>query len=227
MYVVDTWNQRIEVFSPSGTFLRQWGGGAIGTKIGQYYGPRGIAVSANGRVYIADTGNKRIQVYTTHGRYLTSWGTAGTALGQFQEPSSVAVAKDGTVYVSDFWNQRMQAFTSSGTYLRSWKVPEWTFGSYDEPYVSVNSSGTRVFATQPQQQRVAEFSATGRLIGVFGSANLTTPVGVAALPSGLVAVSDAGAHAVRLFSLSTGAPSTAVKVQRAAHRPSAKQVPKP
>jgi hypothetical protein len=162
-------------------------------------------------------------VYTTHGRYITSWGTAGTAPGQFQEPSSLAVAKDGTVYVSDFWNQRIQAFTSSGKYLRNWKVPEWTFGSYDEPYVSLNAAGTLVFATQPQQQRVAEFTTGGRLVGVFGSSNLTTPVGVAALPNGLVAVSDAGADTVRLFSLSAGTP----KPHRAGHHPSPKQAPKP
>jgi uncharacterized protein (TIGR03663 family) len=227
VYVVDTWNQRIEVFSPGGTFLRQWGGGAIGSGVGQYYGPRGIVISANGRVYIADTGNKRIQVYTMRGRYLTSWGTAGTAPGQFQEPSSVSVARDGTVYVSDFWNQRMQAFSPSGAYLRSWKVPEWTFGSYDEPYVSVNAAGTRVFATQPQQQRVAEFTTTGRLIGVFGSTSLTTPVGVAALPNGLVAVSDSGADAIRLFSVSTGSSSAPVKSRAGTHHASPKQVPKP
>lgn len=227
VYVVDTWNQRIEVFTASGKFVRQWGGGAIGSAIGQYYGPRGIAVSRTGRVYIADTGNKRIQVYTPRGRYLTSWGTAGTGPGQFQEPSSVAVAKDGTVYVSDFWNQRMQVFSSSGTYLRSWKVPEWTFGSYDEPYVSVNAAGTRVFATQPQQQRVAEFTATGQLIGVFGSTSLTTPVGVAALPNGLVAVSDPGADAIRLFTVSTGSTARAIKPQQGAHRTSTKRAPKP
>ncbi len=227
VYVVDTWNQRIEVFSPTGKFLRQWGGGPIGSGTGQYYGPRGIAVSAHGQVYVADTGNKRIQMYTTHGRYITSWGTAGTAPGQFQEPSSVAVAKDGTVYVSDFWNQRMQAFTSSGGYLRSWKVPEWTYGSYDEPYVSLNAAGTLVFAAQPQQQRVAEFTTTGRLVGVFGSSELTTPVGVAALPNGLVAVSDSGADVVRLFSLAAGRAATAVEPQKGGHRPSPKQVTKP
>src|SRR5437870_1676706 len=105
----------------------------------------------------------------------------------------------------------MQAFTSSGSYLRSWKVPEWTYGSYDEPYVSVNAAGTRVFATQPQQQRVVEFTKAGQLIGVFGATNLMTPVGVATLPNGLVAVSDAGADAIRLFSVTTGSPAPAVK----------------
>jgi len=117
----------------------------------------------------------------------------------------------------------MQAFSSSGKYLRSWKVPEWTFGSYDEPYVSLNTDGTRVFATQPQQQRVAEFTTSGRLLGVFGSADLTTPVGVAALQNGLVAVSDSGADTVRLFSLSAGAP----QAHSARHHASPKQVTKP
>lgn len=227
VYVVDTWNQRIEVFSPSGQFLRQWGGGAIGSGTGQYYGPRGIAVSASGRVYVADTGNKRIQVFTTHGRFITAWGTSGTAKGQFQEPSSVAVSASGTVFVSDFWNQRIQVFTPSGTYVRSWRVPEWSFGSYDEPYLTLNSAGTRVFATQPQQQRVAEFTSTGKLLGVFGAANLTTPVGVAALANGQVAVSDAGADTIRVFSITSIASHVTALPARAGRRPYPRQVTKP
>ncbi|HEX6510232.1 MAG TPA: NHL repeat-containing protein, partial [Chloroflexota bacterium] len=224
VYVTDTWNQRIEVFSPSGAYLRSWGSGPIGSGPGQFFGPRGIAVAANGRVYVADTGNKRIEVFSTRGKYLSSFGTAGTGPGQFQEPSSVALSPNGTVYVADYWNRRVQAFSSSGVYLRSWPVSAWTFGSYDEPYISIGPSGSGVFVTEPQQQRVAEFTSTGQLLGVFGTSKLTTPIGVAALPHGRVAVSDPAAGHVEVFALS---PPPATRSRVPVSQPGQKKPAKP
>jgi DNA-binding beta-propeller fold protein YncE len=204
--------------------LWSWGGGPIGSAPGQFYGPRSIAVAPNGRVFVADTGNKRIEVFTAHGKFLFTWGTAGKGPGQFQEPSSVAVGPDGTVYVTDFWNQRVQVFDATGRFLRSWPVPEWTPGSYDEPYVTVSPSGSSVYVTQPQQQRVAEYTTTGRLLGVFGSGQMTTPVGVAALPGGKIAVSDSGANRVNVFAVASPAASASPPPL---HRPSVKGGTKP
>lgn len=206
VYVADTWNQRIQAFTPQGRFLRQWGGGPIGSAPGQFYGPRSIAIAPDGRVYVADTGNKRIQVFTGSGRYLFSIGSAGGGPGQFQEPSSIAIGPSGTLYVADFWNQRIQALTLSGTYLRSWPVTDWTPRSYDEPYLAVDPSTSNVFATDPQQQRVLEFTATGRAIGSFGTSQLSVPIGVAALPDGRIAVSDATANHVEVFAVRPPSP---------------------
>ena len=75
-----------------------------------FYGPRGIAVDANGHVYVADTGNKRIIVFDADGNYLTQFGSAGLDPGQFDEPVGVTVDANGNVYVTDTWNQRVQTF---------------------------------------------------------------------------------------------------------------------
>jgi sugar lactone lactonase YvrE len=61
VYVADTWNHRVQVFAPDGSFLTQWG--SYGSAPGQFYRPMGIAVGADGRVYVADTYNNRIQVF--------------------------------------------------------------------------------------------------------------------------------------------------------------------
>jgi len=54
VYVADRLNNRVEVFTESGTYLtqwRQWGDPAGGK---QFNGPHGVAVDGNGNVYVTD-----------------------------------------------------------------------------------------------------------------------------------------------------------------------------
>ena len=53
---------RVQEFSPTGTYLTQWGhrGGANS----QFIIPRGLAIGPNGNVYVADSFNNRIQRFT-------------------------------------------------------------------------------------------------------------------------------------------------------------------
>lgn len=61
VYVADTGNNRIQVFDPSGVFIKKWG--SEGSGDGQFLRPKGIAVDYAGNVYVADTFNHRIQKF--------------------------------------------------------------------------------------------------------------------------------------------------------------------
>jgi sugar lactone lactonase YvrE len=61
VYVTDTYNHRVQVFTNDGTFLTQWG--SYGSAPGEFYRPMGIAMGPDGNVYVADTWNGRIQVF--------------------------------------------------------------------------------------------------------------------------------------------------------------------
>jgi hypothetical protein len=77
VYVADTGNNRIQVFSSNGTFITKWGGGGEyhSSADGQMRAPAGIASdSSSGNVYVADTGNNRIQVFSSNGTFITKWG---------------------------------------------------------------------------------------------------------------------------------------------------------
>ena len=59
MYVVDSENNRVEVFDSDGHFLEKWGERGIGP--GEFSYPTAIAVDCNGDVYVADTNNNRVE----------------------------------------------------------------------------------------------------------------------------------------------------------------------
>ena len=65
VYVADTANNRVQVFSSTGEFRQTWG--SRGSGDGQFIGPRGIEVDRVGYVYVADTANDRVQVFSSTG----------------------------------------------------------------------------------------------------------------------------------------------------------------
>ena len=75
VYVTDGGNNRIQVFSSDGGFLRKWG--TEDSDDGQLQGPAGIAVGATGEIYVVDTQNNRVQVFSRSGGFLRLWGTGG------------------------------------------------------------------------------------------------------------------------------------------------------
>jgi hypothetical protein len=61
VYVVDVWNQRVQVFDSSGAYLTTIGG-SWGLNSGQVREPKGVALDSQGNVYVTDSDNYRIQV---------------------------------------------------------------------------------------------------------------------------------------------------------------------
>ena len=64
LYVADSNNHRIQVFSADGVFQRKFG--VTGTAPGQFRFPVGIDIGADGFVYVTDTFNNRVPVSYTH-----------------------------------------------------------------------------------------------------------------------------------------------------------------
>jgi predicted membrane-bound mannosyltransferase/DNA-binding beta-propeller fold protein YncE len=223
VYVADTWNYRIEKYSPDGRLLTTWGHYGLAEQPDAFWGPRGIAVDKNGHVYVADTGNKRIVVFDSNGQFLTQFGSPGLDAGQFDEPVGVAVDADGVVYVTDTWNQRIQTFSPSPdglvfTPLKQWVVSAWYGQSLDnKPFIAVDDQ-KHVFVTDPEGYRVLEFSAQGDFIRAWGEygdgpANFGLAAGIAIDQEGHIWVTDAGNNRIMRFSLPTasseGQPSPA------------------
>jgi DNA-binding beta-propeller fold protein YncE len=59
IYVADTGNNRIQIFTKTGKFILAYGNKGSGP--GEFNGPIGICVGKKGQIYVADTGNHRLQ----------------------------------------------------------------------------------------------------------------------------------------------------------------------
>jgi tripartite motif-containing protein 71 len=111
VYVADTANNRIQVFSSNGTFISIWG--RYGERNGTFSHPQGVAIDQEGNVYVADTDNHRIQVFSSNGTFISTWGRYGIDEIGMRFPEGVAIDQEGNVYVADTANHRISAFTFS------------------------------------------------------------------------------------------------------------------
>ncbi len=108
IYVADSCNHRIQIFSPDGKWLRTYG--KAGSGPGELSYPYDIRVDKAGRQYVCEFGNSRIQVFDANDKPLEIIGGPGGAPGQFSNPWSIALDSEGNLYVADSQNHRVQKF---------------------------------------------------------------------------------------------------------------------
>jgi DNA-binding beta-propeller fold protein YncE len=101
IYVADSNNRRIQVFSLSGSFRR-----FIRTE----GTPRGIVMDSQKRIYVVDVLAHQIDIYSTSGQHLATFGEAGVGPGQFQYPEDIALDARGRIYISDRQNNQVQVW---------------------------------------------------------------------------------------------------------------------
>ncbi len=117
IYVPDTANHRVQIFSPNGTYSATLGS-SPGTGNYEFNAPTGVAISpVNGDIFVADQGNHRVVVYTSNRVYKTQIGETGVPGADnthFHYPYNPAVDASGNLYVADTENHRVQKCTPSG-----------------------------------------------------------------------------------------------------------------
>ncbi len=148
-------NDRVQVFSPEGKWLRQWGG--HGYEPGQFLRPRALAIDDDDRIYVADSGANRIQVFDTQGKLLRSWGTRGSAPGELNFPYDVAIGPDGSVYVCEYSNHRVQKFRPDGTSLGTWGESGRGPGQLYNPWALAVDSRGDVSVVDSNNHRIQRF----------------------------------------------------------------------
>ena len=106
VYITDCENNRAQVFTPEGEFLRE----IKATPKGSVKYPYAIAIDSSDNVYVSERDNHCVDIFNSCGEFLTSFGSKGTKEGQFDGAFGLHVDRNDRVLVCDRNNGRMQAF---------------------------------------------------------------------------------------------------------------------
>lgn len=105
IFVADSNNRRVQVFSPQGKYLYTVETAGL---------PRGISVDGQDRLYVVDALGHDISVYkktAKEGQAMTIFGEQGREFGQFLYPNGLALDKsERRIFVTDRENNRVQVF---------------------------------------------------------------------------------------------------------------------
>ncbi len=175
VYVADSENHRIQIFTSDGAVIGQWGG--QGSDLDQLNSPRGITVDGEGNIYITDSFNHRVQKRDPQGNVIDYWGQRGSGNGDFDYPTGIAVAEDGTIYVNGFGNDRVQKFDSNGDFLIWWGAYGHGKGEFFYADGIVENESGDLLVVDRNNHRVQTFRPDGTWIGSW-----TTPPGYVYIP---------------------------------------------
>lgn len=219
IYVADSGNNRVQVFSADGSFVRQFGStckldtkeGCQGDGRGQFNEPWGIAVDREGNIYVADTWNHRIQKFDNAGQFLTMWGVfeaTGGELGKpfaFYGPRQVLVGRDGKIYVMDTGNKRVQAFNPDGSFFTQFGGGGVVEGRFDEPTGIAQDAAGNWYIADTWNRRIQKlderggFLAQWPIFGWAGNSVVNKPQLAADAQRGLIYATDPENYRVLVF----------------------------
>jgi uncharacterized protein (TIGR03663 family) len=183
LVVADTWNHRVLIA----------GGDGVARELPKpeegWYGPRSVAVSADGWLAVSDTGHHRVVVYDPERDRPRRVVAAGDAWGELLEPGGVGWLSDGSLVVCDTGHRRLVHFEREGRLRQVVPLPEAWPEFYSRPQIAVVDDATWLVSDTPAGALwLVRSSEVIRLDWPDGG-----PTGVAVDPvTGTLAVADLG-----------------------------------
>ncbi|MCL6570372.1 MAG: 6-bladed beta-propeller [Bacillus sp. (in: Bacteria)] len=110
IYVVDTGNQRVQIFNKTGKFVKIINGSEKGKGTSIFVNPRGIDIDSRGIMYVVSNLTHVVYGFDKDGKKIFQLGGMGEQNGQFYLPNGLYVDKNDNVFITDTVNIRVQVF---------------------------------------------------------------------------------------------------------------------
>jgi DNA-binding beta-propeller fold protein YncE len=108
LFVADSCNHRVQVFSRDGKFIREHGKAGAGP--GELSYPYDVRVDRAGYEFVCEFGNSRVQIFDRDGKLVEALGGVGGEPGRMNNPWAICIDSKGNLYVADSGNHRVQKF---------------------------------------------------------------------------------------------------------------------
>lgn len=197
IYATDLKNFRVQVFTPDGVPVNQWGGelGHLPTQFGR---PSGLAIDQRSTlVYVVDADNQRVLQYSAAGDLIDVWDNADLPANQpwLGAPKDVAVDGNGKVYVLS--RSGITKFDATGVLLAHWGV--YSDGSTDRgdlDHLAASPQG-EVYVPDRAKRIIHRFDSNGQpqpfsIQAITGTLVLSNPLGIAVDTQNQIYVYDGG-----------------------------------
>ena len=221
VYVADTPNNRVQVFSPDLTYLRKWG--TIGTGPGQFTMVYGITVGIGKGLggepdveVVYTTDGSRVQKFTTDGTFISQFGQ-----GQLNQPRQLAIhPMTHNLYVVSARDREIVVFNENGVVIDRFGSEGTGNGQFmgDIRGVDIDDEGY-VYVSDDGNHRVQIFNSSGGYLGQFGNTGtptdnryLTDARGLTVTHDGIVCVADEWDYGLKEYQVqfdTNGAPKGA------------------
>jgi sugar lactone lactonase YvrE len=238
VYVADTDNHRVQMFSATGAFRKQWAldegvtvpdvavgpGGEVwattqvngtvvklggGEEITTPQSAEGVGVDAEGNVYVSTFGDDIVGAVVRYDK-AGSYAEA-KRWGGLQEPGDVEVAPDGTVYVGDKRGSppTVKHYDSGGKLLKTIKLQMAATAGAGAQFGIGTDPDCNLWVTNPEKRNVMKYSPSGKVLATATSGDMVG-LDVAVGPTGIVYVFDQNApYSVVRFAEDRAKPATA------------------
>ncbi len=192
VFLLDSGNRMIGIYSPRGEFIREIQGKGV------WKDPFAISVSPDGGVFLADGEAGRVLELDLAGKvrreYHAGRNARITGVGLF----------GNSIYCVDNRNDKVIVFRRGESRPDSWGKKGDRPGEFQSPFRLVIDGGGRVFVTDVMNSRVQWFSAFGQHLGTLkrfgaGEGKLFRPSGISLDNRGRIWVSDSYTGLVQLF----------------------------
>jgi len=152
MWVTDTGDGRIQVFTLNGTFVRTIG--SKGSAPGQFDEPVGISIASDGTVFVADMYNARVDILNADGSFRSSFPVEGWGGRDVNDKPYIRALTDGRIALS------LPALNQVRIYTRSGQL-QGTIAPADDPlshpYGIAETSDGKLWIVEGGSGRVREF----------------------------------------------------------------------